>query len=465
MVKCLSCGNWTRKNWFIFLSIIFLLINKFFIGYVFDEDPKLEIKILDNGIFKEHYLIHQIFQYLFCIILAFILFVIKKFGQGKKVLTLNEDKTNQELTNDIKNKGSMSSFERDLTLIYTEENKNDSSKCQKLFIISTLFLYIILEQTKIIFKKFFAHMDFWMVELYIVAFLNYKIFKLSIYKHQILAFVINFFSIILNCITVGLTIYEGDEKKALYVRYNWSVVIALIIYCLYAYFLSVTFINIKKFMDLKFISFNVILLVYGITGFIFCIFFCFLVGNFDCKNEIAQYIFKVNDKTNNKTYIDNFNVYYNSLTDSKADIKLEVIMILASSISYALYKLFTFKVIEDLTILHKIFSYPVYYFGQKLVFLVCLCLKVFEIEDSIIIHKFITDFISDFLSIIGYLIYIEIIEINICNCNYNLRKYIALRGKSDSSVFGTNFNIIEEDEVSDDSNENHTSNASISDMY
>ena len=124
-----------------------------------------------------------------------------------------------------------------------------------------------------------------------------------------------------------------------------------------------------------------------------------------------------------------------------------------------------FKVIEDLTILHKIFSYPVYYFGQKLVFLVCLCLKVFEIEDSIIIHKFITDFISDILSIIGYLIYIEIIEINICNCNYNLRKYITLRGKSDSSVFGTNFNIIEEDEVSDDSNENHTSNASISDMY
>ena len=85
--------------------------------------------------------------------------------------------------------------------------------------------------------------------------------------------------------------------------------------------------------------------------------------------------------------------------------------------------------------------------------------------DDIIITNFIIDLLSDFLPFIGYLIYIEIIEINICNCNYNLRKYITLRGKSDSSVFGTNFNIIEEDEVSDDSNENHTSNASISDMY
>ena len=467
MVKCISCGNWTRKNWFIFLSIIFLLINKFFIGYVFDEDPKLEIKILDNGIFKEHYLIHQIFQYLFCIILAFILFVIKKIGQGKKVLTLNEDKTNQELTNDIKNKGSMSSFERDLTLIYTEENKNDSSKCQKLFIISTLFLYIILEQTKIIFKKFFVHMDFWMVELYIVAFLNYKIFKLNIYKHQIFAFVINFFSIILNCITVGLMLIEDKKEKALYVRYKWLVVIAFVIYCIYAFLLSVTFITIKKYMDLKFISFHVILLVYGITGFIFCICFCLLVGNFDCENEIGQYIFKVNDTATNKTYIDNFNVYYSSLTDRNTTstiIRNEVIMIVISSISYALYKLFTFKVIEDLTILHKIFSYPIYYFCQKLVF---LCLKVFEIEDSNIINKFITDFISDILSIIGYLIYIEIIEINICNCNYNLRKYITLRGKSDSSLFGTNFNIVEEDEVSDDSNENENqiSNASVSDMY
>jgi len=445
---------------YIFLSTFFLLINKFFIGYTYDEEADLEIKILDNGIFKEHYLIHQIFQYLFCIILSFILFLKEKCGQCKKVENLSEDKINQELSNHIKSMGSLVS---ELTLIYRKKYEKDSSKCQKLFIVVTFIIYIILEQTKIIFKKFFPHMDFWMVELYIVAFLNYKLFKLSIYKHQVFAFVINLFSIILNFITVGLTMNEDDENKALYAKYEWLVIISFLIYCLYAFGLSYTFINIKKLMDLKFISFNVILLVYGITGFIFCICFCLLVGNFHCENDIAKYIFKVTDMTNNQTYIDNFNIYYNSLTDASSDIIIkEVFMVLASSISYAFYKLFTFKVIEDLTILHKIFSYPLYYFGQKFIF---LCLKVYKIKDANITYKFITDLLSDIFSIIGYLIYIEIIEINVFNCNYNLRKNISLRGKSDSSFYGSNLNIIDEDEISDDSNENTTSNASVSDMY
>ena len=80
MAECISCGNWNRKYMYIFLSTFFLLINKFFIGYTYDEEADLEIKILDNGIFKEHYLIHQIFQYLFCIILSFILFLKEKCG-------------------------------------------------------------------------------------------------------------------------------------------------------------------------------------------------------------------------------------------------------------------------------------------------------------------------------------------------------------------------------------------------
>ena len=103
-----------------------------------------------------------------------------------------------------------------------------------------------------------------------------------------LAFSINFVSIILNTLSVILTIKEEKEEKASYVKYKWLVIIAFIIYSLYAFFISYTFINIKKLMDLKFMSFNIILLVYGITGFIFCICFCLLVENFNCENDIAK---------------------------------------------------------------------------------------------------------------------------------------------------------------------------------
>ena len=455
MVKCISFGDWNKKNIYIILSVLFLLITKYFLGYKFDEEDKLEIKFLDNGVFSEHYLIHQIFFYLFCIIISGVLFIWEKIMQK---ISLNKEKNNQELSKDIR---TLDSLVRDLTLIYREAYEKDKPKFPKIFIVSTLILYIILEQANLIFKKFFLNMDFWMIELYIVAYFNYKIFKIRIFRHQMLAFSINLISIILNTLSVILTIKEEKEEKALYVKYKLLVIIAFIIYCLYAFFISYTFINIKKLMDLKFMSFNVILLVYGIIGFIFCICFCLLVGNFSCQNDIAKYLFKVKDE-NDQTYIDNFNVYYNSFINSSYKGN-EIILVISCSLSFGLYKLFSFKIIEELTILHKIFSDPIYYFFQKIVILCSRAVQIHEMND-IIITNFIIDLLSDFLSFIGYLIYIEIIEINICNFNYNLRKNIMLRGRTESSIYDGNLGIFEDDEdITDDSKDKFSSNVSI--MY
>ena len=455
MVKCISFGDWNKKNIYIILSVLFLLITKYFLGYKFDEEDKLEIKFLDNGVFSEHYLIHQIFFYLFCIIISGVLFIWEKIMQK---ISLNKEKNNQELSKDIR---TLDSLVRDLTLIYREAYEKDKPKFPKIFIVSTLILYIILEQANLIFKKFFLNMDFWMIELYIVAYFNYKIFKIRIFRHQMLAFSINFVSIILNTLSVILTIKEEKEEKASYVKYKWLVIIAFIIYSLYAFFISYTFINIKKLMDLKFMSFNIILLVYGITGFIFCICFCLLVENFNCENDIAKYLFKVKDG-NNQTYIDNFNVYYNSFIISSYKGN-EIILVISSSLLFGLYNLFSFKIIEELTILHKIFSYPIYYFFQKIVILCSRAVQIHEMDD-IIITNFIIDLLSDFLSFIGYLIYIEIIEINICNCNYNLRKNIMLRGRTESSIYDGNLGIFEDDEdITDDSKDKFSSNVSV--MY
>ena len=42
--------------------------------------------------------------------------------------------------------------------------------------------------------------------------------------------------------------------------------------------------------------------------------------------------------------------------------------------------------------------------------------------------KIILDFCSDFFSIIGYLIYLEIIELHFCKFDYNIRRNILERG-------------------------------------
>ena len=47
-------------------------------------------------------------------------------------------------------------------------------------------------------------------------------------------------------------------------------------------------------------------------------------------------------------------------------------------------------------------------------------------------ESYFLDLTSDFSAIIGFLIYLEIIELNFCNLNKNLRKYIMIRSDDDS---------------------------------
>ena len=46
--------------------------------------------------------------------------------------------------------------------------------------------------------------------------------------------------------------------------------------------------------------------------------------------------------------------------------------------------------------------------------------------------KLILDFSSDFFAIIGYLIYLEIIELHFCKFDYNIRRNINDRGDAEA---------------------------------
>ena len=139
---------------------------------------------------------------------------------------------------------------------------------------------------------------------------------------------------------------------------------------LFCLFLSFSFISIKELIDLNFISLNIILLIYGLFGFIFCLLFCtaatFCSINSNKNNYIANFLFKVKEHNGTKSYIDNFKIYYELFNDEKLNKTNEIIILILSSFTYALYEFFTLKVIEDLTILHQIFTYSIYNFGLKI---------------------------------------------------------------------------------------------------
>ena len=69
--------------------------------------------------------------------------------------------------------------------------------------------------------------------------------------------------------------------------------------------------------------------------------------------------------------------------------------------------------------------------GLLLKLLCVFCVKIINDDNIHLKVKVLTDFFSDLVCIITFFIYSEIIELNFCNFNYNLKKNIILRGQSD----------------------------------
>ena len=257
-----------------------------------------------------------------------------------------------------------------------------------------------------------------MFELYFTAYLCLKMFHIEIYKHHHLAFGINLISIFSVLFRAILTILEGNEEKALYVKYWWFIIIGSILSLIYTFFISYVFVYLKKSFYENFIPSSKILFFYGIIGF-----FCYL-----CK--------VVNNE--NQTYIDNLKVYFkenweNSDYDTKRD---EILTNIFQSFSFAIYKYWSYKIIECLNPFHRIFSGSFYYILQQTIFFIVNSNKIINNEDIYLKYKILLDLLEDFLNVLTFLIYTEIIELNFCKFNYNLRKNITLRGIiNDSSQY------------------------------
>ena len=431
MAKTLTCGNISKNSIYLLLATIFLLLYKCFYGYTYDGEQEYKIQFLDNGIFSEHFLIHQIYIYLFCIFLSFILLVKEKQENKKKKPEIKKEPMNINFMQ-IKTTGSLIN---DINLYYREDFEKNKYKNIKRSIILTCFVYIFLEQVELIYSRLFPFMEFWMVELCFLVYLNHKLFKIEIYKHQKLVIYIIGFSIIMNILPLVLTFYDDKKQdQALYVRHWWTIIIAIIIYFLDAFCMSYSFIKIKQLINLKFISVYMILLVYGLIGLIFCIIYC-LVTTFIPSGSLpsSNIIFKIKDD-NNETYIDNFKVYYSNFNKgNKTEIRNEILVSSLGSFAFALYKLYIFKIIDIFTPMHKTFLYPVYYVSQKIILICAKGYKIFNdiSKNKFLISKLIIDFTSEIVSVIGYLIYLEIIELNFCDFNYNIRRNIIKRERDD----------------------------------
>lgn len=141
----------------------------------------------------------------------------------------------------------------------------------------------------------------------------------------------------------------------------------------------------------------------------------------------------------------NLSLYFSSFKKKDVslikEITIEVLVNLIGSLFIYFYKYSSMNILKHLSTFHMIFLTPVIYFLHKIFLLIRTKIKIgkyfyFEKDDNendIAFNyiKFCLDITGDFLSIVAFIIFIEIIQLNFCDFNFNTREAISKRAEKE----------------------------------
>jgi hypothetical protein len=189
-------------------------------------------------------------------------------------------------------------------------------------------------------------------------------------------------------------------------------------------------------MDLKYIAPSKLLMITGLVGIVMNLIVCIVSTYIKCFNvefsqnlcQVSKFYFKDENKIPKNKYYENFFIYFDDLNHlDTANFLLEILSFLLGSIFYFSYYFFYILVIKYLTPVHVSFTNSIYYFFVH-IFLFIITDKN---KSTFNYSKFFVDILSESLSFIGFLIYLEIIELHFCGLYYDLKKYIIRRSIKD----------------------------------
>ena len=218
--------------------------------------------------------------------------------------------------------------------------------------------------------------------------------------------------------------------------------------------------NLKILMDIYYISPTKLLMIYGLLGSLISFSICIISYNIICNDNLFT-MHLCNIEINEETYLENYYKYFEDIKNLETFLWESFIIIIGLIVNF-FYMLNYFLIIKFLTPMHIIFMNLIYFFF----------LKVFSIiYNQIVDNKgdakgnkgkifvYPLKIISYVLITFGLFVYLEIIVLNFCSINYNLRQNIIIRGIKDyRDYINTNSSIetqegIEDKEQDQDENE------------
>jgi hypothetical protein len=192
---------------------------------------------------------------------------------------------------------------------------------------------------------------------------------------------------------------------------------------------------------------------YGLIGTIFCSLFCTITTLNNCGDSIISHkemikICRLRENiTQNETYnyYDNYHIYIDHLLEGDILYKIKnYCIVLLRIIILFLVRFSSILIIKYLNPAFFICASYIYYFVLRLSMIISnIFIFTEETEDN-----FYLDFFIEIFSILGILVYVEFLELNFCDLNYNLKKNIMLRSMLDSKG-----NIDETEDITEDNDD------------
>ena len=433
-------GNWSFEYFYILGTFLSRLLEDYIISL---DDIRDDIKKNIIGIetvFRKNKLIRIFYKNLGYIFFGIILF----YREVK-----NNNKTNQLNTNN--NTKSLN-----IALIYNRFIFIRKTLKELLIIGSFYSFQNIIRRILQFFKL--NSLDLWIFNIiFILLFMNH-FFVVNIYKHQkfslIFIFSTNFILLISSTFVKNLSSLENKNESLNSYKHIEEVfgnlsyfILIYIIYLILSCLLSFSRVYSKYLMDIKYESLYKIIFFIGAIGSSLSIITLIFTSIFNCNEKIISYC-KIYKNKKDKHYLDSIPIYFfnlkNKFNEKASHFFLELFIV------YPLFLVITFiQLLFEMKIIltlnpNFILISDCLYFGIKEL-LNCIFEKKFNSVN------FYINIIAEICAFLGYIIFLEIIELKFCDLNKDLKKNIIERGIIESKMkdIDINFEKIDSEEDND----------------
>ena len=429
MKKCLGCITFQGINIYLFLALIFVvlfyIISESFFGFNYNNmfsEINLNKFFFKESDYRHHRLIESCFNYIGTFLFGLACFLFEKFVLGKK-------------------RGTEAKSKLAKSLIFNGGELPDINACDYLYLLLISVLWVMDEILITISGDYLKDLDFWFSELIFLSLFLKKYFHIKIYRHQL--FAMSFLNAIggpLKIFTIIFSFLKISDPNKLYVKEEILIPFGIILYFLLYIARAFTIFNIKRFLEVKYISHTYLLTVYGFIGFLLSGVFCLITTFISCnkmlkisfdEDIIKEICFFHPEKNENEYFFDSFSIYFNNFNYFK------LILIFLEVVFFFAYKYSCVYMIKYYNPVYLIFSFPIIFFFEKIILIIKTLIDSHtffdETKENLNSKKltFSLDIIGDIFSFFWFLIYLEIIVFHCSGLDYNLNRSIMDRSIED----------------------------------